>query len=98
MAMPIIRILTGAQPLATAGADQFLAHFAPYFGWSLLTVALVGGGQYTFSAFALQTASFWIHVQATILTAARPAREVRRHAEDRVARAADPPGLAGAAS
>ena len=27
-----------------AGADQFLAHFAPYFGWSLLTVALVGGG------------------------------------------------------
>ena len=68
MAMPIVRILTGEQPLATAGADQFLAHFAPYFGWSLLTVALVGGGQYTFSAFALQTASFWIHVQATILT------------------------------
>ena len=50
------------------GADQFLSHFAPYFGWSLLTVALVGGGQYTFSAYALQTASFWIHVQASVLT------------------------------
>jgi cellulose synthase (UDP-forming) len=68
MAMPIIRILFGHQPLDTAQADQFLAAFAPYFGWSLLTVALVGGGAYTFSAFALQSASFWIHIQATILT------------------------------
>ena len=68
MAMPIVRLLTGAQPLADEGADQFLAHFAPYFGWSLLTVALVGGGAYTFGAFALQTASFWIHIQATVLT------------------------------
>jgi cellulose synthase (UDP-forming) len=68
MAMPVIRIFSGEQPLATAGADQFLAVFAPYFGWSLLIVAMVGGGSYTFSAFALQTASFWIHVQATVLT------------------------------
>ena len=68
MAMPIIRILFGYQPLDTAHADQFLAVFAPYFGWSLLIVALVGGGSYTFGAFALQSASFWIHVQATVLT------------------------------
>jgi cellulose synthase (UDP-forming) len=68
MAMPIIRLATGEQPLADASADQFLAHFAPYFGWSLLTVALAGGGSYTFGAFALQSASFWIHIQATLLT------------------------------
>jgi cellulose synthase (UDP-forming) len=68
MALPVIRILTGAQPLDAGAADQFLPAFAPYFGWSLLTVALVGGGSYTFAAFALQAASFWIHVQATFLT------------------------------
>jgi cellulose synthase (UDP-forming) len=65
MAMPIIRIATGAQPLAGASADQFLLHFAPYFGWALLTVSIAGAGSYTFGAFALQSASFWIHVQAT---------------------------------
>jgi cellulose synthase (UDP-forming) len=68
MAMPIIRIATGAQPIATAGGDAFLAHFALYFGWALLTVARAGAGTYTFNAFALQTASFWIHIQATLLT------------------------------
>ena len=66
MAFPIVRIATGAQPLAAASADQFLLHFAPYFGLALFTVATVGTGAYTFRAFALQSASFWIHVQATI--------------------------------
>jgi cellulose synthase (UDP-forming) len=68
MAMPIVRIATGAQPIAAAGGDTFLAHFAPYFGWALFTVARAGAGTYTFNAFALQTASFWIHIQATLLT------------------------------
>lgn len=69
MAMPVVRIVTGAQPLAASGGDAFLAHFAPYFGWALLSVAVMGGGTYTFRAYALAAASFWIHVQATILTA-----------------------------
>jgi cellulose synthase (UDP-forming) len=66
MAMPIVRIATGAQPIAASGGDTFLAHFAPYFGWALFTVARAGAGTYTFNAFALQTASFWIHIQATL--------------------------------
>jgi cellulose synthase (UDP-forming) len=68
MTFPVVRLLTGAQPLAATTADQFLGHFAPYFGLSLLTVTALGGGAYTFKAFALQAASFWIHVQATVLT------------------------------
>jgi cellulose synthase (UDP-forming) len=66
MLLPVIRILTGAQPLADASADQFLLHFAPYFAASLLTVALAGAGLYTFAAFALTAASFWLHIHATI--------------------------------
>jgi cellulose synthase (UDP-forming) len=65
MAMPIVRIVFGAQPIAAAGGDAFVAHFAPYFGLALMTVARAGAGNYTFNAFALQTASFWIHIQAT---------------------------------
>lgn len=67
MAMPVARILTGAQPLASVGADQFLIHFAPYFALALYAVAVAGGGSYTFAAFALQSASFWIHVKASVL-------------------------------
>ena len=70
MTMPIVRIATGAQPIATAGGSAFLMHFAPYFGLALLAVARAGAGTYTFNAFALQTASFWIHIQATVLTLA----------------------------
>jgi cellulose synthase (UDP-forming) len=66
MSFPVVRLLTGAQPLAATSADQFLAHFAPYFGLSLLAVTALGAGAYTFKAFALQAASFWIHVQATV--------------------------------
>jgi cellulose synthase (UDP-forming) len=68
MSFPVVRLLTGAQPLAATTADQFLGHFAPYFGLSLLAVTVLGGGAYTFKAFALQAASFWIHVQSTVLT------------------------------
>jgi cellulose synthase (UDP-forming) len=67
MMLPVVRMLTGAQPLAGVSADQFLIHFAPYFSACLITVAVAGGGVYTFAAFALAVASFWIHIQATIL-------------------------------
>jgi len=71
MSFPVIRILTGAQPLAAAGSDQFLIHFAPYFALALYMVALMGSGAYTFRAFALQAASFWIHVHASLAVLAR---------------------------
>jgi cellulose synthase (UDP-forming) len=64
MSLPVIRIVTGAQPLAAATADQFLLHFAPYYVGALATVALAGYGTYTYEAFALAAGSFWIHVQA----------------------------------
>jgi cellulose synthase (UDP-forming) len=66
MSLPVIRILTGLQPIAAASASEFLVHFAPYFAIALASVALAGRGSYTFAAFALASASFWVHVQATI--------------------------------
>lgn len=66
MALPVVRILTGAQPLAATTADQFLLHFIPYFLVALFTVALAGAGSYTFAALALATASFWIHIHASV--------------------------------
>jgi cellulose synthase (UDP-forming) len=71
MTFPVVRIVSGAQPLAATTADQFLAHFAPYFGLALLALTWLGGGAYTFKAFALQAASFWIHVQSTLFVLAR---------------------------
>jgi cellulose synthase (UDP-forming) len=77
MSLPVIRILTGAQPLAAATADQFLLHFAPYYVGALATVALAGYGTYTYEAFALAAGSFWIHVQAAFNSLLRrPARFV----------------------
>jgi cellulose synthase (UDP-forming) len=66
MSLPVIRILTGAQPVAGATADQYLLFFGPYFGLALLTLALLGGGRYRFDAYALAFASFWIHVHASL--------------------------------
>jgi cellulose synthase (UDP-forming) len=71
MAFPVVRIATGAQPLAGATADLFLLHFAPYFGLALWMVALAGGGSYRFGAYALQAASAWIHVHASLAALAR---------------------------
>jgi cellulose synthase (UDP-forming) len=65
MAMPVIRIFTGAQPIAAASADNFLVAFAPFFGLSLAMVATVGAGRYTFSAYSLMAATFWVHVHAS---------------------------------
>jgi cellulose synthase (UDP-forming) len=66
VSLPAIRIVTGLQPIAGAGADQFLAHFAGFFGLALLTVAAVGSGTYTFAAYSLATSTFWIHVHASV--------------------------------
>jgi cellulose synthase (UDP-forming) len=73
MAFPVVRILTGAQPIAAGSADQFLVHFVPYFLAALGAVAVAGAGVYTFAAFALGVSAFWIHVQATLrAVAGRP--------------------------
>jgi cellulose synthase (UDP-forming) len=71
LSMPVVRILTGSQPLAGAAADSFLAAFGPYFVLSLATVASVGAGYYTFSAYSLATSTFWIHIDATYRVVAR---------------------------
>jgi cellulose synthase (UDP-forming) len=74
MSFPIIRIFTGAQPVASATADQFLLHFAPYFLLAIVSVALAGGGRYTFRALALASASFWVHIWALIANVFRVPR------------------------
>lgn len=66
MALPVVRILGGEQALAGATAAQFLAHFVPYFAMSMATVSIAGEGSYTFAAFALMEASFWIHISAAV--------------------------------
>ncbi len=77
MLLPVLRILTGAQPLAGATADQFLLHFAPYFLACLVSVIVAGTGSYTFAAFALTAASFWLHIHASIVALLRrPSRFV----------------------
>lgn len=68
MSFPVITILTGDQPIAGINAPEFLLHFAPYFAVALTTAALAGAGAYTFSAFALAAANFWIHALATVFT------------------------------
>jgi cellulose synthase (UDP-forming) len=68
MSFPVIRLLTGGQPIDGITAPEFLLHFAPYFAVALATVAVAGSGAYTFSAFALAAANFWIHILATIYT------------------------------
>ena len=47
-------------------APEFLLHFVPYFAIALSTAALAGAGSYTFAAFALAAANFWIHILSTI--------------------------------
>jgi cellulose synthase (UDP-forming) len=71
MSFPVVRLLFGGQPLAGINAPEFLLHFAPYFTVALTTAALAGAGAYTFAAFALAAASFWIHVLSTVFTVLR---------------------------
>ena len=71
MALPAVRIFAGIQPLAGATAAQFLVHFAPYFCLSLAAVAVAGAGSYSFDAFSLMLANFWIHVVSTVFVVTR---------------------------
>ena len=71
MSLPVVRILGGQQALAGATADQFLIHFVPYFAASMITVAVAGQGSYSFAAFALMEASFWVHILASLRTLLR---------------------------
>lgn len=71
MSFPVIRILFGIQPLANLTAPEFLAHFAPYFAVAVATAAFAGIGAYTFAGLALAASVFWVHVVASLLTAAR---------------------------
>ena len=68
VSFPIVRLLTGEQPIGVTSPEQFLIHWGPYFVASMVTVGLAAGGRYTYSAFALMSASFWIHVVASLLT------------------------------
>jgi cellulose synthase (UDP-forming) len=94
----VIRLVTGAQPIAEGTADQFLIHFAPYFVTALTTVAVAGTGAYTFAAFGLAAASYWIHVQASIRALLRRAGRFvvtpKRGAAQRQPRAVAPTLLA----
>ena len=67
--LPLIRITTGAQPLAEQSADEFLIRFAPYFATALGSVAIIGRGMYTFAAYTLLYVSFPVHVAASVSAA-----------------------------
>ena len=43
----------------------------PYYAVALTMAAVAGAGSYTFAAFALSAANFWIHVLSTIYTVLR---------------------------
>lgn len=64
MMLPVTNMVFGVQPLAQTTADQFLLHFAPYYALCLYALARAGRGSFTFSAFALSSASFWIQIHA----------------------------------
>jgi cellulose synthase (UDP-forming) len=64
--MPLLRIAFGTQPLAGTSSASFLMHFAPYFLLSIISVARAGSGGYTFGAFALAAANFWIGIVSSV--------------------------------
>jgi cellulose synthase (UDP-forming) len=68
MLFPLVRIVTGQQPVEVASAEQFLVYWLPYFAASMATVALTARGRYTYSAFALMASIFWVHALASVLT------------------------------
>jgi len=71
MSFPVVRLLGGGQPIGGINAPEFLLHFVPYYAVALTTAALAGAGSYTFAAFALAAANFWIHILASIYTVLR---------------------------
>lgn len=71
IALPILRIFSSVQPIHTGSANQFLAHFVPYFAASLLTVAVASDGAFSFGAYTLSAINFPVHVRATCRTVSR---------------------------
>lgn len=71
MTFPVVRILTGEQPVHVKSAEEFLIHWLPYFAGSMATVAITARGRYTYPAFALMTSIFWVHVVSSLLTVLR---------------------------
>jgi cellulose synthase (UDP-forming) len=71
MSFPVVRLLGGGQPIGHIDAPTFLLHFVPYYAVALTMAAVAGAGSYTFSAFALSAANFWIHILSTIYTVLR---------------------------
>ena len=75
--LPVIRIFTGLQPVDATYGSEFLVYFGPYFAAAVAFVAVAGAGAYTFRAYTLLAAGFWIHVYATIASLLRlPSRFV----------------------
>ncbi len=68
MSFPVIRLFGGGQPIGGITAPEFLLHFVPYYATALTIAAVAGAGSYTFAAFALSAANFWIHILSTIYT------------------------------
>jgi cellulose synthase (UDP-forming) len=68
MSFPVIRLLGGGQPLGGIDAPVFLLHFVPYYAVALTMAAVAGSGSYTFAAFTLSAANFWIHILSTVYT------------------------------
>ena len=81
MSFPVVAPAGRGQPIGGINAPEFLLHFAPYFAIALTTAALAGAGSYTFSAFALAAANFWIHMLSTIFTVLQPLGVLRGHPE-----------------
>jgi cellulose synthase (UDP-forming) len=71
MSFPVVRLLGGGQPIGHIDAPTFLLHFVPYYAVALTMAAVAGAGSYTFAAFALSAANFWIHILSTIYTVLR---------------------------
>lgn len=66
LSMPVFQIVFGVQPVGDGSADGFLTAFVPYFGLAVVAVAAVGGGRYTFAAYALAASTFWVQVHASL--------------------------------
>lgn len=66
MALPVLRIFGGIQPLHPGASTQFLEHFVPYFLACVLTVAVASDGKYTFSAYSLAAANFGTYIWASL--------------------------------
>jgi cellulose synthase (UDP-forming) len=66
LSLPVIFVTTGARPFTGTTSSDMLLYFAPYYFVSLIIVAVAGGGSYTFEAYCLYIANFWIQVLATV--------------------------------